>query len=638
MAIPMRLGTTQMLGGQTVSPIANQQRIGLPGPNIGAPMPMQATRAPTTSNMVTAGRYGNLGTSQQATFNPNSVGARIGPVNPITDNPAIDNPQGAQYNAQQALQQWQQARPNAISNINMMLGGNFTPEQLYQMTTPSVVTGGVGITGVNQQGQTLDQSGNVVTNTGLRDYNQVQNIAGLPQNRVAQGLPQQTSTPAMTGGIGAPNLTPQTGGATPQYGLLGYENALQQSLGQGLGFLQGGLSAGLGSLDATNAAVQQQIGNAVQMLSGTGQQGVNAIQGGVNAGLGQLANTMTGAGNVLQNAQAGALGSLAQGAQGATGQLQGSQQGALQALSNAMQGASGFVGSGTQSALNQLAQAGQLGGAAINQGANQALGQLNLAGRQGVGAIQGGVGAGLGMLGQAGQQGAQSLTGALNQAQGAFNQAAQQGRADISGSTNQALGQLQSGLGSALGLLSGQGPQAVASRASAVTVDPNTGQPLFREAAQGIGQFAGAGLQAQQNQLALSGALGQEAFNNALMNNPATQFLREQGQEAIINQQAALGGLGGGNVMRELSRFNQGLAAQDLDAQFNRLGQLTGQGMQAAGQSGQFLAQAGQQMGNLASTNAQLGTQANLANASNALQASLANAQMGNQRALTGAG
>lgn len=157
--------------------------------------------------------------------------------------------------------------------------------------------------------------------------------------------------------------------------------------------------------------------------------------------------------------------------------------------------------------------------------------------------------------------------------------------------------------------------------ASAVNVDPMTGQPLFQQAAQGVGAYSPAGLQAQELQSALSGAQGQEAFNQALINSPIQKFLQEQGAQTIAGQQAASGGLGSGEFQKELAQFGQGLAGTQLQQQIQNLQALSGQGLQAAGQQGQFLSQAGQQQGQLAGQNAQLGTQANIASAANRLGA-----------------
>lgn len=243
--------------------------------------------------------------------------------------------------------------------------------------------------------------------------------------------------------------------------------------------------------------------------------------------------------------------------------------------------------------------------------------QFGLAGSEQ--ALQAGLGAGISALEQ-GQQGALSSLGA--------------GRDLLLGGANAGVSQIQQALGGALGQL-GQGQQALSDNfgASAVTVDPNTGQPLFQQAAQGVGAFSPAGLQAQGLQSALSGAQGQEAFNQALLNSPIQKFLQEQGQQAVINQAAATGGLGGGAVQQELQRVGQGIAGQQLQQQIQNLQALSGQGLQAAGQQGQFLSQAGQQQGNLAGMNAQLGTQVNLANARNALQAAGQRAQLFGQGA-----
>ena len=76
-------------------------------------------------------------------------------------------------------------------------------------------------------------------------------------------------------------------------------------------------------------------------------------------------------------------------------------------------------------------------------------------------------------------------------------------------------------------------------------------------------------------QQALSGALGPEAQAEAFQQfqeSPNVAFLREQGLREIGSGLGAAGKLGGGDRLRELTRFGQGLALQDLQNQFNRLG------------------------------------------------------------------
>ena len=94
--------------------------------------------------------------------------------------------------------------------------------------------------------------------------------------------------------------------------------------------------------------------------------------------------------------------------------------------------------------------------------------------------------------------------------------------------------------------------------------------------------FIEPGAPALQQQAAISGALGPEeqalAFQQ-FQEDPGTQFLREQGLRLIGSGAAATGGLGGGERLRELTRFSQGLALQDLSARFGRLGQVAGAGL-----------------------------------------------------------
>jgi hypothetical protein len=116
------------------------------------------------------------------------------------------------------------------------------------------------------------------------------------------------------------------------------------------------------------------------------------------------------------------------------------------------------------------------------------------------------------------------------------------------------------------------------------------------------------GTQAGQQQAALSGALGSDAQRAAYASfndSPGQQFLREQGERAVLRNASAVGGLGGGRVLQELQRQGMGLAQQDLENQFNRLGQVTSTGLNALGQRVNI---AGQQAGIASQLGGQLGT------------------------------
>ena len=99
--------------------------------------------------------------------------------------------------------------------------------------------------------------------------------------------------------------------------------------------------------------------------------------------------------------------------------------------------------------------------------------------------------------------------------------------------------------------------------------------------------FAAGGGAAFGQQVALSGAGGAPAQAQAFQQfneSPGQAFLRDQGQQALLRGSSAIGGLGGGNVRRELVQQGIGFAQQDFGNQFNRLGALSQIGAGAAGQ------------------------------------------------------
>jgi hypothetical protein len=109
-----------------------------------------------------------------------------------------------------------------------------------------------------------------------------------------------------------------------------------------------------------------------------------------------------------------------------------------------------------------------------------------------------------------------------------------------------------------------------------------------------------AGTAALQKQMALSGALGQDAFNAAYQESPQMAFLREQGMRANLAGAGATGGLGGGNVQKELARFGQGLASQGLQQQIANLSGISGQGLNATGSAAGIATNAGSNLANIA--------------------------------------
>ena len=110
------------------------------------------------------------------------------------------------------------------------------------------------------------------------------------------------------------------------------------------------------------------------------------------------------------------------------------------------------------------------------------------------------------------------------------------------------------------------------------------------------------GQQANSQQSALSGAMGPEAQQrayDAFISSPGQAWLREKGERAVTRNASALGGLGGGRVQQELQRQGQGLAAQDFENSFARLGTLSDRGMQGAIGAGNLYGQGASMLGNI---------------------------------------
>ena len=163
-----------------------------------------------------------------------------------------------------------------------------------------------------------------------------------------------------------------------------------------------------------------------------------------------------------------------------------------------------------------------------------------------------------------------------------FEQSLRQGLNDAAGTLRGAESGARNDIDAALGRIN---------QLYGVNIDElrNAGAAAQGQLAEGFGRaedyykpFQEGGAQAFNQQLALSGAMGQDAFDTANIESPYTAFLREQGMRANLAGASATGGLGGGNVQKELQRFGQGLASQGLQQQFNNLGSLSGMGLSGA--------------------------------------------------------
>lgn len=111
-------------------------------------------------------------------------------------------------------------------------------------------------------------------------------------------------------------------------------------------------------------------------------------------------------------------------------------------------------------------------------------------------------------------------------------------------------------------------------------------------------------LQQQQALIGLRGAPEQQQAIGALEQSPLFQAKVRQGEEALLQQASATGGLRGGNIQAALAQFRPQMLESQIAQQYSRLGGLTelgqqsaaGQGaagMKSAGAIGDLLAQRG---------------------------------------------
>lgn len=155
-----------------------------------------------------------------------------------------------------------------------------------------------------------------------------------------------------------------------------------------------------------------------------------------------------------------------------------------------------------------------------------------------------------------------------------------------------------------------------------------------RAIGRGAGQLRGfqrPGELAMTSQAAMAGALGPEEQARAFAEfreSPEQAYIRERGERAVLRGAAATGGLGGGRVLQELQRQGQGLAAQDIQNRFARLGEVAGRGLTAAGQQAQLAGQEAGIIGQLAGQRAGLGAQMTQQQAELASRGGLAGAEM----------
>lgn len=139
-----------------------------------------------------------------------------------------------------------------------------------------------------------------------------------------------------------------------------------------------------------------------------------------------------------------------------------------------------------------------------------------------------------------------------------------------------------------------------------------------------LSPYSQAGLKAlgsQQDLIGLNGADAQKSAVEAINNSPTMQAMTQQGENSILQNASATGGLRGGNVQGALAQFRPQLLSQLIQQQYGNLGGLVSIGQNAAAGTGNVQQNSSSQIINA------LGQQG-AANAGAALATGQANAQM----------
>jgi curli biogenesis system outer membrane secretion channel CsgG len=100
---------------------------------------------------------------------------------------------------------------------------------------------------------------------------------------------------------------------------------------------------------------------------------------------------------------------------------------------------------------------------------------------------------------------------------------------------------------------------------------------------------AGTGaLTGQQDLAGLNGNGAQAAAIQALQSSPQFTSMLKQGENSILQNASATGGLRGGNTQGALAQFSPALLSATINDQYARLGGLASMGLGAATQTGNF--------------------------------------------------
>lgn len=106
-------------------------------------------------------------------------------------------------------------------------------------------------------------------------------------------------------------------------------------------------------------------------------------------------------------------------------------------------------------------------------------------------------------------------------------------------------------------------------------------------------------LTAQQNLLGLNGDSAQQTAISGIQNSSQFKALQQQGENSILQNASATGGLRGGNTQGALAQFSPQLLNQLINEQYTKLGGMTSLGQNAAAGQGNAGMQSANSISNL---------------------------------------
>jgi hypothetical protein len=163
-------------------------------------------------------------------------------------------------------------------------------------------------------------------------------------------------------------------------------------------------------------------------------------------------------------------------------------------------------------------------------------------------------------------------------------------------------------IGKAIGMLTGAQDQADAASSAAQTQATSAQAGINEQRRQYdvmqamMQPFVAAGTQGLSGQQDLLGLHGDGAYQtaiNGIQNGAQFKSMQQQGENSILANASATGGLRGGNTQGALAQFSPALLSQLIDSQYSKLGGLTSLGQNSAAGVGNAGMSTGNNIANL---------------------------------------